>query len=84
MVASPLRASPLRASSWLPYRRPPGYVVYEEGGALTEAVLPAPVPVVLFDEIEKAHPYVLTCCFAGVLRRRLTDGQGPHGRFKTR
>ena len=41
---------------------PPGYVGYEEGGALTEAVRRRPYQVVMFDEVEKAHPDVLTCC----------------------
>jgi len=41
---------------------PPGYVGYDEGGALTEAVRRRPYQVVLFDEIEKAHPMSSTCC----------------------
>ena len=41
---------------------PPGYVGYEEGGALTEAVRRRPYQVILFDEIEKAHPTCSTCC----------------------
>jgi ATP-dependent Clp protease ATP-binding subunit ClpB len=41
---------------------PPGYVGYEEGGALTEAVRRRPYQVILFDEVEKAHPTSSTCC----------------------
>ena len=60
---------------------PPGYVGYEEGGALTEAVRRRPYQVVLFDEIEKAHPDVFNVLLAGA-RRRAADGRaGPHGRL---
>ena len=60
---------------------PPGYVGYEEGGALTEAVRRRPYQVVLFDEIEKAHPDVFNVLLAGA-RRRAPDGRpGQDGRF---
>ena len=55
---------------------PPGYVGYEEGGKLTEAVRRRPYSVVLFDEIEKAHPDVLTTLLQVLDDGRLTDGQG--------
>ena len=55
---------------------PPGYVGYEEGGALTEAVLRRPYQVVLFDEIEKAHPDVFNILLQVLDDGRLTDGQG--------
>ena len=60
---------------------PPGYVGYDEGGQLTEAIRRRPYAVVLFDEIEKAHPDVFN-----VLLQVLDDGppdrrQGPHGRL---
>jgi len=55
---------------------PPGYVGYEEGGALTEAVRRRPYQVVLFDEIEKAHPDVLNVLLQVLDDGRLTDGQG--------
>jgi len=55
---------------------PPGYVGYEEGGKLTEAVRRRPYAVLLFDEIEKAHPDVFNLLFSRSWRRRLTDGQG--------
>jgi ATP-dependent Clp protease ATP-binding subunit ClpB len=55
---------------------PPGYVGYEEGGKLTEAVRRRPYSVVLFDEIEKAHPDVLTILLQVLDDGRLTDGQG--------
>jgi ATP-dependent Clp protease ATP-binding subunit ClpB len=55
---------------------PPGYVGYEEGGALTEAVRRRPYQVVLFDEIEKAHPDVFNVLLQGLDDGRLTDGQG--------
>ena len=48
---------------------PPGYVGYEEGGALTEAVRRRPYQVILFDEIEKAHRRRLQCAAAGAGRR---------------
>src|SRR5437764_8453165 len=55
---------------------PPGYVGYEEGGALTEAVRRRPYQVVLFDEIEKAHPDVFNVLMQVLDDGRLTDGQG--------
>src|SRR4051794_9295933 len=55
---------------------PPGYVGYEEGGALTEAVRRRPYQVILFDEIEKAHPDVFNVLLQGLDDGRLTDGQG--------
>jgi ATP-dependent Clp protease ATP-binding subunit ClpB len=55
---------------------PPGYVGYDEGGALTEAVRRRPYQVVLFDEIEKAHPDVLNVLLQVLDDGRLTDGQG--------
>jgi ATP-dependent Clp protease ATP-binding subunit ClpB len=55
---------------------PPGYVGYEEGGQLTEAVRRKPYSVVLFDEIEKAHPDVFNTLLQVLDDGRLTDGQG--------
>ncbi len=55
---------------------PPGYVGYEEGGQLTEAVRRRPYSVVLFDEMEKAHPDVLHVLLQLLDEGRLTDGQG--------
>ena len=55
---------------------PPGYVGYEEGGQLTEAVRRRPYRVVLFDEIEKAHPEVWNALLQILDDGRLTDGQG--------
>jgi len=55
---------------------PPGYVGYEEGGQLTEAVRRKPYSVVLFDEIEKAHPDVFNALLQILDDGRLTDGQG--------
>src|SRR6202789_763980 len=55
---------------------PPGYVGYEEGGQLTEQVRRRPYAVVLFDEIEKAHPEVLNVLLQLLDDGRLTDGQG--------
>ncbi|HID06839.1 MAG TPA: ATP-dependent chaperone ClpB [Armatimonadetes bacterium] len=55
---------------------PPGYVGYEEGGQLTEAVRRRPYSVVLFDEIEKAHPEVFNVLLQMLDDGRLTDGQG--------
>jgi ATP-dependent Clp protease ATP-binding subunit ClpB len=54
----------------------PGYVGYEEGGQLTEAVRRRPYSVVLFDEIEKAHPDVFNALLQLLDEGRLTDGQG--------
>ena len=55
---------------------PPGYVGYEEGGQLTEAVRRKPYSVVLFDEIEKAHPDVFNTLLQVLDDGRLTDGKG--------
>jgi ATP-dependent Clp protease ATP-binding subunit ClpB len=55
---------------------PPGYVGYEEGGQLTEAVRRRPYSIVLFDEIEKAHPEVFNVFLQVLDDGRLTDGQG--------
>jgi ATP-dependent Clp protease ATP-binding subunit ClpB len=61
---------------------PPGYVGYEEGGALTEAVRRRPYQVILFDEIEKAHPDVFNVLLQVLDDGRLTDGQGRTVDFK--
>src|SRR5574341_522826 len=61
---------------------PPGYVGYEEGGQLTEAVRRRPYSVVLFDEIEKAHPDVWNVLLQVLDDGRLTDGQGHTVDFK--
>jgi ATP-dependent Clp protease ATP-binding subunit ClpB len=61
---------------------PPGYVGYEEGGQLTEAVRRRPYAVVLFDEIEKAHPEVFNALLQLLDDGRLTDGQGRTVDFK--
>jgi len=61
---------------------PPGYVGYEEGGQLTEAVRRRPYSVVLFDEIEKAHPDVFNVLLQILDDGRLTDGQGRVVSFK--
>ncbi|MGE5190698.1 MAG: ATP-dependent chaperone ClpB [Gemmatimonadota bacterium] len=55
---------------------PPGYVGYEEGGALTEAVRRRPYTVILFDEVEKAHPDVFNILLQVLEDGRLTDGKG--------
>jgi ATP-dependent Clp protease ATP-binding subunit ClpB len=55
---------------------PPGYVGYEEGGQLTEAVRTHPYTVILFDEVEKAHPDVVNVLLQLLDEGRLTDGQG--------
>ena len=55
---------------------PPGYVGYEEGGQLTEAVRSRPYTVILFDEVEKAHPEVVNVLLQLMDDGRLTDGQG--------
>jgi ATP-dependent Clp protease ATP-binding subunit ClpB len=55
---------------------PPGYVGYDEGGVLTEAVRRRPYQVVLFDEVEKAHPEVFNVLLQVLDDGRLTDGQG--------
>jgi ATP-dependent Clp protease ATP-binding subunit ClpB len=61
---------------------PPGYVGYEEGGQLTEAVRRRPYSVVLFDEIEKAHPEVFNALLQVLDDGRLTDGHGRTVSFK--
>ena len=61
---------------------PPGYVGYEEGGQLTEAVRTHPYSVILFDEIEKAHPDVFNLLLQILDDGRLTDGQGRTVDFK--
>jgi ATP-dependent Clp protease ATP-binding subunit ClpB len=55
---------------------PPGYVGYEEGGVITEAVRRRPYQVILFDEVEKAHPDVFNVLLQVLDEGRLTDGQG--------
>ena len=60
---------------------PPGYIGYEEGGALTEAVRRRPYQVILFDEVEKAHPDVFNVLLAGARRRPADRRPGAHGRF---
>ena len=61
---------------------PPGYVGYEEGGQLTEAVRRKPFSVVLFDEIEKAHPDVFNTLLQILEDGHLTDSQGHKVDFK--
>jgi len=61
---------------------PPGYVGYEEGGQLTEAVRRKPYSVVLFDEVEKAHPQVFNVFLQILDEGRLTDGRGRVVNFK--
>ncbi len=61
---------------------PPGYVGYDEGGQLTEHVRRKPYSVVLFDEIEKAHPEVFNAMLQVLDDGRLTDGQGRTVNFK--
>jgi ATP-dependent Clp protease ATP-binding subunit ClpB len=61
---------------------PPGYVGYDEGGQLTEAVRRRPYAVVLFDEIEKAHPDVFNIMLQIMDDGRLTDGKGRHVDFR--
>jgi ATP-dependent Clp protease ATP-binding subunit ClpB len=61
---------------------PPGYIGYEEGGQLTEAIRRRPYSVVLFDEIEKAHPEVFDVLLQVLDDGRLTDGQGRVVDFK--
>lgn len=61
---------------------PPGYVGYDEGGQLTEAVRRRPYAVILFDEIEKAHPDVFNVLLQILDDGRLTDGQGRNVDFK--
>jgi ATP-dependent Clp protease ATP-binding subunit ClpB len=61
---------------------PPGYVGYDEGGQLTEAVRRKPYAVILFDEIEKAHPDVFNVLLQVLDDGRITDSAGPHGGFQ--
>ena len=61
---------------------PPGYVGYDEGGVLTEAVRRRPYQVLLFDEVEKAHPDVFNVLLQVLDDGRLTDGQGERGRLQ--
>ncbi len=61
---------------------PPGYVGFEEGGQLTEAVRRHPYSVLLFDEIEKAHPDVFNMLLQILDEGRLTDSQGRHVNFR--
>ncbi len=61
---------------------PPGYVGYEEGGQLTELIRHRPYSVVLFDEIEKAHPEVFNILLQVLDNGRLTDAKGRHVNFK--
>lgn len=61
---------------------PPGYVGYEEGGALTEAVRRRPYQVILFDEVEKAHPDIFNVLLQVLDDGRLTDGKGSTVDFK--
>ncbi len=61
---------------------PPGYVGYEEGGQLTELVRHRPYSLILFDEIEKAHPEVFNILLQVLDNGRLTDGKGRHVNFR--
>lgn len=61
---------------------PPGYVGYEAGGQLTEKVLKTPYAVVVFDEVEKAHPRILDILLQVMEEGRLTDGQGRVANFR--
>src|SRR5216683_4116416 len=61
---------------------PPGYIGHDEGGQLTEAVRRRPYSVVLFDEIEKAHPDVFNALLQILEDGRLTDGQGRTVNFR--
>ncbi len=61
---------------------PPGYVGYEEGGQLTEAVRRKPYSVVLFDEVEKAHPDIFNTLLQVLDDGRITDSQGRVVDFK--
>ena len=63
---------------------PHGYVGYEEGGQLTEAVRRKPYSVILLDEIEKAHPEVFNILLQMLDDGRITDSQGRTVDFKTR
>ena len=74
-----------RSTRWLvSIGAPPGYVGYDEGGQLTEAIRRRPYAVVLFDEIEKAHPDVFNILLQVLEDGRLTDGKGRTVDFTTR
>ncbi|CAJ0838196.1 10503_t:CDS:2, partial [Entrophospora sp. SA101] len=60
---------------------PPGYVGYDEGGQLTESVRRRPYSIILFDEVEKAHPQVTNILLQVLDDGRLTDGKGRHVDF---
>ena len=60
---------------------PPGYVGFESGGQLTERIIKSPYAVVLFDEVEKAHPRILDILLQVMEEGRLTDGQGRQANF---
>ena len=72
----------LRFSSSSSVGAPPGYVGYDEGGQLTEAVRRKPYSVVLFDEVEKAHPDVFNVLLQVLDDGRITDSQGRTVDFK--
>jgi len=61
---------------------PPGYVGFEEGGQLTEIVRRKPYSVILFDEVEKAHPQIFNVFLQIFDEGRLTDGRGRTVNFK--
>ncbi|HQV68648.1 MAG TPA: ATP-dependent Clp protease ATP-binding subunit [Thermoflexales bacterium] len=61
---------------------PPGYVGYEGGGQLTEKIIKSPYAVVVFDEVEKAHPRILDILLQVMEEGRLTDGQGRVANFR--
>lgn len=61
---------------------PPGYVGYDDGGSLTETIRKKPYSVILFDEIEKAHPDVFNIMLQILDDGRLTDSKGRHVNFK--
>jgi ATP-dependent Clp protease ATP-binding subunit ClpA len=71
-----------KAFNFKTYRSPPGYVGYEEGGTLTETVRHRPYSVILFDEIEKAHPEVFNLLLQVLDNGRLTDSKGRVVNFK--
>ena len=88
LTMSPIWCIDMRWSTWrnIPSPRligaPPGYVGYEEGGQLTEAVRRKPYRVVLFDEVEKAHPDVFNVLFQVLDDGRITDSTGKTVDFK--
>ena len=81
-LASRLRVFWRSLIVWSPLVAPPGYVGYEEGGQLSEAVRRKPYSVVLFDEIEKAHPEIFNVLLQVLDDGRITDGQGRTVDFK--